>query len=144
MVQHLAGRRHCTAVARRHLRLASVRHSPPTGSAFLHPVEMSEKFVLGFGVTHDYFGWKKARFLISTRPRILHAFVHPGKILKHLRWMQEQTSQHTQHAHQNRKENPYLQFRFRVPFCVIYSRSRLIHDNELVANVILPLQLRRC
>ena len=23
-------------------------------------------FVLGFGVTHDYFRWKKARFLISS------------------------------------------------------------------------------
>ena len=50
---------------------------------------MSENVELGFWDTHDYFGWKKTRFL---KPCVLHGFVHLGKILRHLRWMQEQTS----------------------------------------------------
>ena len=35
----------------------------------IHLKLMCRTFVLGFGVTRDYFGWKKARFLVfSTRP----------------------------------------------------------------------------
>jgi hypothetical protein len=42
------------------------------------------------GVSHDILDGKRHVFLFP--PRILHGFVHPGKILRHLRWMQEQTS----------------------------------------------------
>ena len=51
---------------------------------------MYRNFVLGFGVARDYFGWKKAVSLFP--PRVLHGFVHAGKIPAHLSWMQEQTS----------------------------------------------------
>ena len=51
---------------------------------------MYRNFVLGFGGTHDYFRWEKARFLFP--PRVLRGFVHAGKIPVHLGWMQEQTS----------------------------------------------------
>ena len=35
-------------------------------------------------------GGKRHAFLFP--PCVLHGSVHPGKILRHLRWMQEQTS----------------------------------------------------
>ena len=45
-------------------------------------------WVLGFHMI--ILGGKRHVFLFP--PRALHGFVHPGKILRHLRWMQEQTS----------------------------------------------------
>ena len=58
-------------------------------SAFLHPVETSGDFVLGFGFHDYYFGvGKAARFHISsTRPYMV--FVHPGKMPRHFDRMHE-------------------------------------------------------
>ena len=60
------------------------------GSLFLHPPQMSEKFEPGFGLPMIILRGKRHVFLFP--PCVVHGFVHPGKICRHLRWMQAQTS----------------------------------------------------
>ena len=54
-------------------------------SLSLHPPhQMCRNLVLGFGMTHDYFGWKEKHVSLFS-PRVLRGFVHPGKIPAHSR-----------------------------------------------------------